>query len=238
MKSLLAYLAEKSRAYEVHPLYVYLRNEGLPAGERLNFVPCLAHFVMSFADIYALVLREEPAKDGYQEIVNAHTYEDGGHWKWYLADLKALSRDPSLHFTDALRFVWSDSSAKVRLLTYRIARLGFGASSIEKLVLVHCIEAGGKIALSSTAPAASHLAKSLGRNLLYFGPHHVDTELQHTLEDENVHAELENVVLPETVRPALVGIIDQCFEAFDDFADGVLAAMQNIPAEFASSVDG
>lgn len=223
MKAILDYIAARTREYEGHALYRSLVDETVPAEQRLKFVPCLAHFIMSFADLYALVLRHEPPPDRYQELVNAHTYEDGGHWKWFLADLKTLGLDPSLRFTDSLRFVWGESTAKTRMLTYHMCRLGLGASSLEKLVLVHCIEAGGKVALTSCVPAATVAARRLARDLLYFGVHHLDTELQHTLEDEAVHESLEEVVIEPELRPALLALVDQAFHAFDEFADGVLA---------------
>lgn len=221
MKLILEHIARKTHEYEKHPLYVYLGDESQPAAKRLEFVPSLAHFVMSFADLYALVLRQEPAQDRYQEIVNAHTYEDGGHWKWFLADLKTLGQDSTVRLTDSLRFIWSERTAPIRMLTYHMCRLGLGASSLEKLVLVHCIEAGGKVALGSTAPAAVIVARQLGKDLIYFGTHHINTEMQHTLEEQAVHDSLEAIVVDAALRPKLLQIVDSAFSAFDEFARGV-----------------
>jgi hypothetical protein len=223
MKLILEHIARKTSEYEKHPLYLYLRDESQPASKRLEFVPSLAHFVMSFADLYALVLRQEPAQDRYQEIVNAHTYEDGGHWKWFLADLKTLGQDSNVRLTDSLRFIWSERTASIRMLTYHMCKLGLGASSLEKLVLVHCIEAGGKVALGSTTPAAVDVARNLGRDLIYFGTHHINTEMQHTLEDAAVHDSLEAIVIDGALRPALLQIVNSAFLAFDEFARGVLS---------------
>lgn len=222
MKFILNHIENKTAVYAQHPLYVHLRDESVAAEKRLQFVPGLAHFVMSFADIYGLVLREEPARDRYQELVNAHTYEDGGHWKWFLADLKTLGQDPQVRFTDSLRFLWGERTAPIRMLTYHMSRLGLGASSLEKLVLVHCIEASGKVALGSVTAAAVQVARQVGRDLIYFGTHHIDTEMHHTLEDHAVHDELGDVVLETSLRPALLGIVDQAFGAFNEFARGVL----------------
>jgi len=223
MKLILEYIARKTAEYEKHPLYVYLRDETQPAAKRLEFVPSLAHFVMSFADLYSLVLRQEPPQDRYQELVNAHTYEDGGHWKWFLADLKTLGQDTEVRFTDSLRFLWSERTAPIRMLTYHMCRLGLGATSLEKLVLVHCIESGGKVALTSTTSAAVNVARELGRDLIYFGTHHVLTEMQHTLEDKTVQDSLEALLVDPAQRPMLLEIVDHAFVAFDEFAQGVLS---------------
>lgn len=226
MRQMLAYVNQKALAYERLPLCAFMDDAKLDARDRLGFVPCLAHFVMTFADIYGLVLRDEPARDRYQELVNAHTYEDGGHWKWYLADLNALNDDPMQRFSDTLRFVWGDASTKSRLLSYRIARLGYGASSLHRLMLVECIEAVGKVSLSHAAPLGRELAARGNRHLLYFGAHHLETEEDHTLEDEGVHAELEKVVLDDGIRPELYALIDEAFAAFTDFSDELLRFAQ------------
>lgn len=239
MNVVLNHIATKTREYEAHRLFAHLADTTVPAEQRLKFVPCLAHFVMSFADLYALVLRQEPPTDRYQELVNAHTYEDGGHWKWFLADLKALGQDPSVRFSDSLRFVFGESTAKTRMLTYHMCRLGLGASTLEKLVLVHCIEAGGKVALTSASAPATTVARSLGRDLLYFGVHHLETELQHTLEDHTVHDSLADIVIDPAQRAPLLAIVDHAFVAFAEFADGVLEFNAAPPQRpFLATTDG
>jgi hypothetical protein len=222
MKSLLSYVDTKTEEYASLPLFAYLKDESRSPRERLSFVPCLAHFVMSFADLYSLVLRSEPPADNFQELVNAHTYEDGGHWKWFLADLAALDLNTALPLGDALRFLWGNRTSKTRMLTYKMCRLGLGASTLEKLALVHCIEAAGKVSLAAAAPAAIQVGRELGRNLLYFGSHHLDTEQQHTLEDDAVHQSLEAVTLEQSQRKQLLILVDEAFASFTEFADELL----------------
>lgn len=222
MRQLLARIDEKTEAYARHPLYAFLRDDSLDPLQRLGFVPGLAHFVMTFADLYTLVLRDEPPADRFQEIVNEHTYEDGGHWRWFLADLQKLGHDTPAPLGDALRFVWGDATKNIRMLSYQMFRLGFGASSLQKLVLVHCIEATGRVSLAASA----HVVKQVqgpAKNLVYFGPHHFDTEADHTLEDEGVHASLEEHVIAEDQRAGLNQLIDDAFAAFHGFADDLLA---------------
>ena len=223
MQSILAYIDERTRTYECLPLYVFLADDRVAPEERLAFAPAIAHFVMSFSDLYAFALREEPARDRFQEIVNAHTYEDGGHWKWFLADLDQLGSNPTLRLSDALRFVWDGSTMHQRLLSCHMFRLSLGASSIQRLILVHCIEATGRVALQAAAKAGDALAQRTGRKLVYLGHHHVDTESQHTLEDDNVRRSLERDVLDNATREALRKVVDQCFDAFTTFSEELLA---------------
>jgi hypothetical protein len=223
MRHVLEAIEKKTDAFAALPLYAFMRDTSIDPRQRLPFVPALAHFVMSFADLYGLILREEPARDKYQEIVNAHTYEDGGHWKWFLADLEKLGYDPQLPFSDALRFLWSDATVQIRMLSYRMCQLGLGADSLHKLVLVHCIEATGKVSLEHSAMIARELTLSSRKPLVYFGAHHVDTEADHTLEDEGVHAMLADITLAPELSRELVTLVDSSFAAFTAFADELLA---------------
>jgi hypothetical protein len=222
MKELVAHIDARTAAYAKLPLFNYLRDGSISASDRLAFAPCLTHFVMTFADMYALVLRDEPARDHAQELVNAHTHEDGGHWKWFLSDLKNLGLDPEMPFTEATRFLWGEATVATRMLSYRICRLGLAASSIQKLVLVHCIEATGKVSLQAAAPAGTELGQILGRRLVYLGAHHVETESAHTMEDEGVRRSVAEMTIDSTTRGVLHAVIDEAFEAFTGFADELL----------------
>ena len=223
MRTILEYVDRKASDYQRLPLFAFMQDDSVALRDRLAFVPALAHFVMTFSDLYAHVLREEPAPDSYQELVNAHTYEDGGHWKWFLADLVTLEQDPSERVTETLRRLWGPETLKIRMLSYRICRQGLYASSLQKLVLVQCIEAVGKVSLTNAAPIGRALAKQLSKPLVYFGPHHLDTEAEHTLEDQGVRACLEAASVSEEDALALRGLVDETFAAFTDFSAELLA---------------
>ncbi|WP_394841783.1 hypothetical protein LZC95_32490 [Pendulispora brunnea] len=223
MQKVFEHLDRRIDTYEKLPLYTYLSDSRIAPEERLAFAPAIAHFVMSFSDLYAFALREEPARDRFQEIVNAHTYEDGGHWKWFLADLGQLGLDPSVRLSEALRFVWDDATIQQRMLTYHMFRLSLRASSLERLILVHCIEATGKVSLGSASTAGRELAQRTRRKLVYLGPHHVETESQHTLEEDAVRHSLNGVVLEDAVRAKLCALVDETFDAFTAFAEELFA---------------
>jgi hypothetical protein len=219
MKRVLSAIRRESEGFAEHPFFAFLRDPAVSARQKLAFVPALSHFVMTFADLYRLVLRSEPAADEYQRIVNSHTYEDGEHWKWFLSDLEKMDLSPHLPLTGALRFLWSDSTANVRMLSYRMCRLGLGADSIHKLVLVHCIEATGGIALQKLAPVGDALAAQTGAKLVYFGSHHVDTEAAHTLEEGRVRRMIEEVELAPEIAAELLSIVETSFRAFSAALD-------------------
>ena len=215
MKRVYRRIGERSTGFAEQPLFSYLRDAALPASKRLAFVPAMSHFVMTFADLYNLVLPELPARDRYDELVNVHLSEDSTHWKWFLADLTRADLDPHLRYTDALRLVWSDATIATRLLSYRICQLSGSASSLEKLVIVSCVEATGKVGLEALATAGADLERAIGRRLLYFGRHHVETESRHTVEAPAVRDSIEELALSDAASRDACALADRVFDLFE-----------------------
>jgi hypothetical protein len=215
-------LQKRTAAFEEAKLFAFLRDQAIGPRERLAFAPSVAHFVMSFADLYSLVLREEPAKDRYQELVNAHTHEDANHWRWFLGDLQKLGLDPTSSYSEVIKLLWGDSTVKMRMLSYHMCKLGMGADSLRKLVLVHCIEATGKVTVKHVARAGKELSSITGKSLVYFGPHHFETESDHTLEDGDVHSMLAGIVLDDARVEELLALVAESFAHFTAFVDELL----------------
>lgn len=222
MQRVMQRLDERVADYEKAPLFAFLRDTSIEPERRLAFLPSVAHFVMSFADLYGLVLREEPPRDKYQELVNAHTREDGDHWKWFLADLDKLGMDKEMPFSDALRAVWNEGTVQMRMLTYHMVRLGFQASSLRKLVLVHCIEATGKVTVKHVSAVGKELSMRTGKKLTYVGGHHFETESKHTLEEDAIHDMVAGIELEAAQADELCGVVDESFRHFTAFADEML----------------
>jgi hypothetical protein len=219
MKQVFEHIKQRSAEFDRRPLFSYLRDTSIPAEERLRFVPCVAHFVMTFADLYHFFLTENPPKDRYQELVNTHLSEEGSHWKWFLADLANLGLDKQMRFTDVLRFIWSDSTIETRRLAYETCKLSAGMNSLQKLVMVQAIEATGRVGLEAAVPAGNAAAESMKRSLVYFGGHHLDTERQHTIEETDVQTSLENIQVTEEELADLRSIVDRVFQNFTRFVD-------------------
>lgn len=219
MKHVFEHITKTSAAFESRPLFVYLKDESLSPRDRLEFVPCMSHFVMTFADLYHFFLTEETPKDRYQELVNTHLAEEGTHWKWFLADLTNMNLDPELRFTDALRLLWSDTTKQTRRLAYEICKMSAGMTSLQKLVLVQSIEATGRVGLEAAVPVGNRVARDMKRNLVYFGGHHLETEQAHTLEETDVHSSLESLELDQATIVDLCSIVDTVFAHFAGFVD-------------------
>lgn len=219
MKEMFKYIDDELVRFANKPLFTHLRDSSIPARERLRFVPYAAHFVMTFADLYHFFLTEPAPRDRYQELVNTHLAEEGSHWKWFLSDLTNLGLDPTIRFTDTLRFIWSDATIKTRMLAYQMCKLSAGLDSLQKLVMVMAIEATGRAALEAAVPAGCQAEAESGRHLVYFGSHHLETERKHTLEEDDIHRSLEDVVLGKARHAEMVAIVDVVFSHFGEFVD-------------------
>jgi hypothetical protein len=219
MKQVFDHIVRRSAEYAQNPMFAYLQDSRIDSKKRLEFVPWLSHFVMTFADLYNSFLREEPAKDRFQELVNTHLSEESSHWKWFLTDLETMGLNPTLKFADALRLLWGAETSRTRALAYEVCKLSAGLSSLEKLTMVHAIEATGRVALEALVPVGNEFGRQSGRKLVYFGQHHLDTERTHTVEEESTHSFLEGVTINADETSRLCAIVDDVFAHFGRFAD-------------------
>jgi hypothetical protein len=233
MRQILATVEARARAYGQHPLFAFLSDSSIRPADRLGFAPALSHFVMSFADVYRLVLRDESRSDLCSRVVNAHTHEDGDHWRWFLQDLKKLGYDRPQTLTETLDTLWSDVTAHVRMLTYRVCQLGLDASPLQKLVLVESLEAAGKLSLTAAVPTAQAWGEVTGETLIYLGAHHADTEQMHTVEQPEIAEAVRELQVEPEARASLLRIVEQTFTAFEECATALLrfAESQRASAE-------
>jgi hypothetical protein len=220
---LLAYIAQKSEQLARAPMLEHLRDDTIDPVARLKFAPAVTHFIMSYADMCSFFWRDAAPGDRFETMANANLEEEAVHWKWFLTDLSALGLDRELPFTEAARILWSDQTRLTRCLTYELCRLSAGLASIDKLVLVLAIEATGRVALEAATPAGRQAARKLGRELVYFGGLHLQSEEEHTLSGEDAHHELAQLVLDEEHRARLRGLVDNVFASFAKLLEESLA---------------
>jgi hypothetical protein len=222
MQRVLTRIDDRTKEFAAHPFFAYLKDTSVDPIRRISFAPALAHFVMTFADLYRYVLHQDAQGDPVQELVNAHAAEDGGHWKWFIADLKALGEDRRLDFSRALQFLWGDETIRLRMLSYRICRLGLGASALHKVALVQCIEATGRVTLGHVGPLGVEVGRRTGKKLVYFGSTHLETEGAHTLETDDARALLGGIRLSPAHVDEISHLVDAVFADFMSTADEIL----------------
>ncbi|WP_437729038.1 hypothetical protein [Sorangium sp. So ce861] len=220
MRQVLRHIFQKKQAYARLPLFERMRDERLDPSERLAFYPCMAFFIMSFGDLNKFVLRQEPAPDEYQEMVNVHTREDDHHWPWYLEDLTKLGYDVEGRSSDLLHFLWGEETIENRILTARLTELIKGTTGLERLVIIEAIEETGNVLFGAMLPLAEALEKRLGTQLRYCGPFHFERESGHTVDAD--HAALASISLDAETRERYKALADEVFALFEPWTHELL----------------
>lgn len=225
MKQVLIHILRNKRAYAQLPFFDHLRDESLTAGERLAFLPCMAPFILSFADLNRYVMRDEPTTDAYQAMVNAHTYEDDHHWPWYLQDYATLGHDHHRPKpTDMLRFLWGEETTQSRLLAHRLAHLIWNATPVVRLAVIEAVEETGNVLFALTARLADQIERETGVRLPYCGEFHFNLESGHAMNSD--HAELSQIELSSEERADAMRRCDQVFSWFTAWAEELLRYSQ------------
>jgi hypothetical protein len=223
MKRVMDHIRSRSEQFAQQPMFEYLRDETIPAEQRLCFMPMMAHYVFSFMDINKYILRNESIDTPFQRLVNIHSYEDATHWPWWVADMRTARLDKSCTLTAAMRFVWSDATRRTRLLTYEIISLLARAKPVQVLAIVETIESTGYEFLAAAAGACN----ALDDNYLYYGKHHSDVESGHHMGTEGAVGYLETIELSDDdLRETLV-IVDRLYHAYTEFVAEMYDWVQN-----------
>lgn len=220
MEAVLAEILERKRAFAGLPFFAFLADESLEPEQRLAFFPCMAHWVMSFADLNKYFLRSEPTADEHQQKVNAYSREDDDHWRLYLEDFRKLGFDKLYAGTDWLTLLWGDHARANRMLSYRISHLVAGASSVQRLAIVESMEEAANVFFPLMVRLAEQVEERTGVELRYLGHFHSNLEAEHTGAGD--HEALARIELDEETRRETLGMVSEVFGLFEEWADEVL----------------
>jgi hypothetical protein len=220
MREVLAAITERKRAFARLPFFAFLQDESLEPEQRLAFYPCMAHWIMSFADLNKYFLRAEPAADEFQQRVNAFSHEDDDHWQLYLEDFQKLGFDKLYTGTDWLNFLWGEETRANRMLSYRIANLIINAGSIERLAIIEAMEEAASVFFPLTVQLAEQIQERSGAELRYLGHFHSALEAGHTGAGD--HESLALIELDAGARRKTLASVDEIFDLFSDWAEEVL----------------
>ena len=220
MEAVLAAIREQKQAFARLPFFAFLSDESLEPEQRLAFLPCMAHWCMSFADLNRYFLRANSPTDEYQQRVNVYSHEDDDHWRLYLEDLQKLGCEQLYAGTDWLSFLWSEETRANRMLSYRIAHLVMGASSVERLAIVEAMEEAANVFFPFTVQLAEQIRVRTGMELRYLGHFHMSLEEEHTGAGD--HEALAQIKLDDETRRRSIEMVNEIFALFADWAEEVL----------------
>ena len=169
MKAVLRSILRARQRHATLPLYEFMRDESIPARCRLSFYPCVGLVVIALDDLAKHVLRDERSCEKYQEAVNAHCWEGDSRLGWYLADLANLGFDRETSIGAAQGSLFGDATRVGRLLGIKLGHLVYGASPVERLVIIEAIEAAGGLLFRLMAQLANELRADHGPELRRLG---------------------------------------------------------------------
>ena len=219
MEAVLTAITERKQAFARLPFFEFLQDESLEPEQRLAFYPCMAHWIMSFADLNKYFLRAEAAGDEHQQRVNTFSHEDDDHWQLYLEDFQKLGCEGLYDGTDWLRFLWGDETRANRMLSYRIAHLVQGATGVQRLAIVEAMEEAANVFFPFTLRLAEQIQERTGVELRYLGHFHFNLEAAHTGAGD--HESLARIALDAETQRRTVEMVSEIFTLFEEWADEV-----------------
>lgn len=223
MRRILQHIEQRKTELARSPFISFLEDASVESRRRFGFAPCIAPFVMGFADLNKYVLREEASEDPVQQLINTHTREDDHHWGMFLRDLRTLELNVPMDFTGALEQLWGEHNKKARQLIYGLVALVSAERPVMRLVIVESIEAAGSVGFSRFSQVAREFEAQTGKRLSYFGEAHEQLETGHLTGSGNIEETLAALELtPEQVERGR-GLVDRTFALFHGMGEELLA---------------
>ncbi|WP_306360042.1 hypothetical protein [Nocardia sp. CC227C] len=215
MRTVLARIAVRKEELTGHPFLEYIADSSVDPAERLSFAPCIAPFVLGFADVNVLGLRDLDADhDRVQHLVNEHTYKGDHRWPMFLDDLETMGLNHATDRVSMLRELWGPDRQAGRQLVYGLMRLAVTAEPVERIAVVEAVEATGYVAWQSFLTASGDYFDATGRQLRYFGPEHAALETGHAMGGEDIGVELQHIELWDSQRRRALDMVDEVFRLF------------------------
>jgi DMATS type aromatic prenyltransferase len=213
MKRVLEHLKEKQQAFAASSFVAFLQDSRLAPQERLSFLPCMAPFVMGFAELGRNLMGLEP-EDSSQQDVNEH-------WALYLKDLQVLELDAAADFTGMLKLLWGAEGNSTRRTLYDLIDMATTAPPMKCQVLILALHAVGNVSLNALELVATEFEARTGKQLASIRSLRSHLQVQPWIGDT-----LE-IDLMAGVEKEAVETIDEVFDLVSDTAEQLLAYAQH-----------
>lgn len=211
MKIVLSHVHRLGQRYSQRAFFDFLRDPAVAPPHRLAFLPAIAPYVVGLHDLYHQVLREEPASDGLQRMVNDHVRaaDQAAAVADYQADRAKLRQALPIALGASPAHAVDEATAASRLLALRLAHLGWGAGPAQRLALIACVEAADGVLFRLTMPLAAAHRAGTGVDLRFCaGAHRPDsTGAARGWSRE----QLASLVLDEEERDKALSLVDDAF---------------------------
>jgi hypothetical protein len=225
-QDVLSVISKKNEELTKLPIFKYLNNDLISPQNRLGFAPCVMPFAKAYDEFNQYVLRDESSNDPIQKIINSHTYEESGHFKWLFEDIESLGFNTPTKLVETVTFLYGKSTLKSRKLIYQLFQTSH-FSPIHKLVVVEVLEATSYTFFSHTAPVTQKLQDITGKECRYFGYCHLNAEAAHAMTGKEQEKLIANFALSSEELEKSLETIEIFFNAVTDMLDEFLSFALN-----------
>lgn len=230
MKSVLMLMNSMGRSFEENPLLKWLRESESDVERKLWLGIFSAPFVMHFSDLnrYHISYGDEAAGDRHRTVLNQHAAEDMTHSELFVKDFSTLGWEQ--HFGSSPRlmdFLYTHPDlAQLRAAIAELTSLVIHSQDpAARFAVVEAIEASGNGLFRHTAPLALEYRKRTGKELVFWGDHHLTLENGHTMtSDEEAFAGLR---LDKQRRAQVTTAATETFRILDDLGYEMMRLVQD-----------
>jgi hypothetical protein len=216
---------------EDHPLQQWLIDEsdGASPEQKLWAGLFSTIFIMRFSEMnrYHVSYGDPDGLDPQRRTLSLHAAEDTTHSRLFLQDFCTLGWNERLDWRPSEVLHWlftSEVTEGFRRRTELMTNLMISQPDpAVRYAMVEAIEAAGNALFRRTAQVANRYSAATGKDLVYWGEHHLALEDGHVVGDEDV---FENLVLSPAQRNAAVHGAARVFELFDEQNSEMLTLAQ------------
>ncbi len=232
MNEVLELIEKKKEEFVKIEFFQFMQDKSIDPRTRLAWTPCFAPLSITFGELNKYVLRKEPTNNPVQDLINKHTYEDDHHWIWLLEDIEKLGLNRTLKLNDALKFIWSEETQKIRMFSYEMyAMCTYYNDPILNLVFIESVEATGNVGQSIILEVAKELQSITKQEYRFWGENHLSVEQGHTTGMDDVVPFLENIHITEQQKEIAFELVERVFEGFSQSLNEMMVYAQKYSSQ-------
>lgn len=218
MQQVLEQMRECQQTFARSPFMGFLQDTCLSPQERLSFLPCVAPFVLGFADLSRALMG--PGAEAAPELPQEST-----HWGLYLNDLEVLGLNGTSDLSGMLELLWGAQGSLTRRTLYELIDLASNASPARIQILTLALHTVGRMSLAALEHVARVFEAHTGKSLASI------RSLRTQLEQSPWASDSVELDLPPEVEQDTLESVDEVFSLVNDLADHLLAhALRQIEA--------
>jgi DMATS type aromatic prenyltransferase len=209
MQQVLEYMRDRQQTFARSSFMGFLQDSRLLPQERLSFLPCVAPFVLGFADLSRALMGR--GAEAAPELPQEST-----HWALYLNDLEVLGLSRTSDLSGMLQLLWGSAGSFTRRTLYDLVDLATNASPARRQILALALQAAGRMSLGALEHVARSFHDGKGKELASI------RSLLAQFDQSSWPSDPAELDLPPELEQDELGVVDEAFSLLGDLADHLL----------------